>query len=33
MPNIGEKLEHLELSYIAGVSINVYNHSRNWLIY
>ena len=33
MPNISEEVEHLELSYVAGVSMSTYNHSGSWLIY
>lgn len=31
MPNTGEEVEQLELSYIAGVSISTYNHSEKLL--
>lgn len=28
MPNTGEEVEQLELSYLAGVSVSTYNHSE-----
>lgn len=32
MPNTGEEVEHLELYYIAGVSMSACDGSGNWLI-
>lgn len=32
IPNAGENAEKLELSYIAGMNVKWYSHSRKWSV-